>query len=246
MTALVIENLSKDFDGLKALDNINLTIAVGERRAIIGPNGAGKTTLFNLIAGALSPSSGRVYLFGREVTKLPMHRRISLGMARTFQLTNLFAGLTLRDNLLLAVQGLDWAKYNFIRPVRTYRPFWCKVQDMLEKWELADKADVLVKHISYGEQRQLEILLGLAANARLLLLDEPTAGLAPGEVAMVTSVIGRLPKETTVLFIEHETDVAFQMATWVTVLYQGKLLAEGSPEEICRNASVNEIYLGAD
>jgi branched-chain amino acid transport system ATP-binding protein len=244
LKALDVQALSKNFGGLRAIRDISLEIEEGERRAIIGPNGAGKTTLFHLISGFLFPSSGHLSLFGREVTNLQAHQRAALGMARTFQVTNLFQKLTLFDNILLGVQAIKWARFCFFRRVRSFREIMHETERLLKEWSLWEKKDVLLKNLSYGEQRQIEVIMALATKPRLLLLDEPTAGLAPAETALVTSIIKGLPREITTILIEHDMDVAFEIAERITVLHFGSILAEGSLEQIKGNPKVTEIYLG--
>lgn len=246
MTSLSIEGLSKNFGGLQALHDLSLEIQPGERRAIIGPNGAGKTTLFHLIGGQLSPSSGRISLFGREVTKLPPFRRAALGLARTFQIITLFLDLTVMENMLLAVQALDSVRFVLYRPLTGYRNIVSQARSLLEQWNLWEKRRTLVRHLSYGEQRQLEILLAVAQMPRVLLLDEPTAGLSPVETQQVVAMIQHLDPSITVLLIEHDMDVAFQVAQQITVLHNGRLLADGPPEAIRKDSTVAEIYLGVE
>ena len=246
MTSLSIEALSKNFGGLQALYNLSLEIQPGERRAIIGPNGAGKTTLFHLIGGQLSPSSGRIFLFGREVTKLPPFRRAALGLGRTFQITTLFLNLTVMENMLLAVQALDSVRFVFYRPLTGYRNILIQARRLLEQWNLWEKRRALVRQLSYGEQRQLEILLALAPMPKVLLLDEPTAGLSAAETQQVVAMIQHLDPSITVLLIEHDMDVAFQVAQRITVLHHGRLLADGPPEAIRKDSTVAEIYLGVE
>jgi len=244
LKALDVQALSKNFGGLRAIRDISLEIEEGERRAIIGPNGAGKTTLFHLISGFLFPSSGHLSLFGREVTNLQAHQRAALGMARTFQVTNLFQKLTLFDNILLGVQAMKWARFCFYRRVKGFREIMRETESLLKEWSLWEKKDVLLKNLSYGEQRQIEVIMALATKPRLLLLDEPTAGLSPAETASVTSIIKGLPREITTILIEHDMDVAFEIAEKITVLHFGSILAEGSLEQIKGNPKVMEIYLG--
>ena len=243
--ALTVDRLTKNFGGLTAVNDVGLTIESGERRALIGPNGAGKTTLFNLISGTLAPSSGRMLLFGEDVTGLPPYARAGLGLARTFQITTLFRGLTVLDNVLLAVQALDPAKRVFYRRRRAFPRLLDRAHALLEQWRLAAQADVPVRELSYGEQRQLEIIMAMASEPKLLLLDEPTAGLAPAETTAVTGIIKRLPRDLAMLVIEHDMDVAFELADRITVLNQGRVLTEGDGPAIRKNPQVNEIYLGS-
>jgi branched-chain amino acid transport system ATP-binding protein len=244
VTSLTLDGLSKSFGGLLALSNLSLTIEAGERRAIIGPNGAGKTTLFHLIGGQVSPSSGRVVLFDQDVTTLPPFRRAALGLARTFQITTLFINLTVMENMLLAVQALDSIRFVVHRPLAGYPTILGRARRLLEQWNLWDRRRALVRELSYGEQRQLEILLALAQTPRVLLLDEPTAGLSPPETQQVVGMIHQLDPDITVLLIEHDMDVAFQVAQRITVLHQGRLLVDGPPEAIRKDQLVTEIYLG--
>ena len=243
---LVLESLTKEFGGLMAVDHLNLEIRAGERHGIIGPNGAGKTTLFNLICGELSPTGGRVIHFGEDVTRLPTYKRTGLGISRTFQINNLFPKLTVRQNILLAAQGLDRAKYVMYRPISSYDYLYDKTRSILEEFDLWDKREVRVENLSYGEQRQIEICLALIGNPRLLLLDEPTAGLSRAETLSFTSSLKKLNSEMTILLIEHDMDVAFELAENITVLQMGKLVASGDKEDIKANKTVQEIYLGTE
>jgi len=244
LNALETQSLSKNFGGLWAIRDVSLKIEGGERRAIIGPNGAGKTTLFHLISGFLFPSSGHISLLGREVTRLQPHQRAALGIARTFQVTNLFQKLTLFENILLGVQAIQKARFCFYRPVGSFRKMMGDTERLLKDWNLWEKKDVFLKNLSYGEQRQVEVIMSLATKPRLLLLDEPTAGLSPAETVLVTSIIKGLPREITTILIEHDMDVAFEIAEQITVLHFGSILAEGSLEQIQGNPKVSEIYLG--
>ena len=246
MNALGVEGLIKDFGGLRAVDHITLSVAPGERLAILGPNGAGKTTFFNIVTGLLAPSSGRITLLGHDVTRLPTHRRAQLGLARTFQITTLFSHLTVHDSVLLAVQASDAARFTLHRPVTAYPRLFERTEALLSEWGLHDRRNALTKHLSYGEQRQLELVLALAGTPKVLLLDEPTAGLSPAETASVSTMIRRLPRETTILLTEHDMDVAFDLVDRIVVLFQGRILAQGTKEEIRNNPEVAEIYLGTD
>ena len=243
---LVVENLTKNFGGLRAVDSVNLTIQPGERRVLMGPNGAGKTTLFNMISGVYSASEGRILLFGKNVTPLPPYRRAALGIARTYQVTNLFPNLTVAENILMACQALTRTKFVMFRPVASYRHLQERCHELLREFALWDKRDEKVKNLSHGDQRQIEVALALAEQPRLLLLDEPAAGLSSAETHTLTLLLKKLDPKITILLIEHDMDVAFEFAERITVLYQGKFLAEGSKEEIKNNPTVQEIYLGAE
>jgi len=242
--ALNLQGLCKAFGGLRAVENVALSVTPGERRALIGPNGAGKTTLFNLISGELPPSGGRITLFGRDVTPLPPHRRAALGLARTYQITNLFPSLTVLENLLLAVQALERTKLVLLKPISSYRHLYARARVTLESVGLADKEGEAVKNLSHGEQRQMEIAMALAGQPRLLLLDEPAAGLSPAESRMMIALLKRLDGGITLIVIEHDMDVAFALTDRVTVLHNGSVVADGSRDEVKANALVREIYLG--
>ncbi len=216
----------------------------GERRALIGPNGAGKTTLFNLVAGVLPVSAGRITLFGHDVTRMMPHRRAALGLTRTFQISNLFPSLTVRENCVLAVQALSPVKLAMHRRLSGYHDLHARAEETLAAVGLAERAGATVRNLSHGEQRQLEIALALAGRPRLLLLDEPTAGLSPAESASMARLLGRLDPAITVLIIEHDMDIALDLARHVTVLHYGRVIADGTPDEVRANALVREIYLG--
>jgi branched-chain amino acid transport system ATP-binding protein len=190
--ALRVEGLSKNFGGLHAVEDVSLSVEAGERRAIIGPNGAGKTTLFNLITGELPPSSGKVSLFGKEITHMPLHRRVHVGLARTFQINNLFLKLSVLDNVLLGVKARQGYGFQMFRAMGAYTDTFGRAARLLERGGLWGKRHLPVNALSYGEQRQIEIILALASEPRVLLLDEPTAGLAASESREVTSAIQRL------------------------------------------------------
>ena len=243
--ALSVSDLSKAFGGLRAVEGVELSVAPGERRALIGPNGAGKTTLFNLISGDLSPSGGHIALFGRDVTGLPPNRRAALGLARTYQITNLFPSLTVLENLLLAVQALERTKLSLLRPITSYPHLYARAHAILDSVGLPDKSEEVVRNLSHGEQRQMEIALALACRPRLLLLDEPTAGLSPAESRMMTGLLKQLDDGITLLVIEHDMDVAFELTDRVTVLHNGKVVADGSGDEVKADPLVREIYLGS-
>jgi ABC-type branched-subunit amino acid transport system ATPase component len=243
--ALRLEAVSKSFGGLRAVDGVELAVRPGERRALIGPNGAGKTTLFNLIAGALPASTGRITLFGHDVTGMSQHRRAALGLARTFQITNLFPTLTVLDNARLAAQARTSARFAMLRPLRRYADLESRAREALAAVGLGDRADTRVRHLSHGEQRQLEIALALAGQPRVLLLDEPAAGLSQAEAQLMTALLHRLDPAITLLIIEHDMDIALQVARQVTVLHYGRVIADGTREAVKADPTVREIYLGA-
>jgi branched-chain amino acid transport system ATP-binding protein len=242
--ALELRGLSKSFGGLRAVRDVTLKIMPGDRKAIIGPNGAGKTTLFNLITGIFPATSGQVLLFGRDVTSLPSHRRTALGMARTFQITSLFPKLTVLDNVLLAIEGLRPSKFVMWRFLSSYRDVYDKAHGLLERARFLDRKDTEVRYLSHGEQRQLEIVLGLASDPKILLLDEPAAGLSSGESAEMAEFLLGLDSNLALLLIEHDMDVVFDVADHISVLHFGEVLETGPTEQIRKSAKVQEIYLG--
>ncbi len=242
--ALRLVGLGKSFGGLQALRHIDLELGAGERHAIIGPNGAGKTTLFNVITGILPVTTGRVLLFGEDVTGWSSQRRTALGMARTFQITSLFPKLTVLDNVLLAVNGLRSTKFVGWRFLSSYREVYDKARALLGDAGFLDRQNVEVRHLSHGEQRQLEIVLGLASDPKILLLDEPAAGLSSGESQEMARFLGRLDCRLGILLIEHDMEVVFDVADRVTVLHFGEVLETGAAADIRRSDRVREIYLG--
>ncbi len=244
--ALECKGLTKKFGGLEALKNVCLKVEEGERRAIIGPNGAGKTTLFRLISGEYPATSGSVRLFGKDVTKLPAYKRTSLGLGRTFQITSLFPPLTVIDNLILAQMGLEGSKYSMLKPLCLYRHFYDKAHAIVEYMGMGDRKNERVKNLSHGEQRQIEIGMALITNAKVLLLDEPTAGLSPAESKLITKMIKDLEPNITILIIEHDMDVAFEVSSFITVLNLGEIFAEGTQSEVQKNKGVQEIYFGGE
>ena len=243
--ALRLDRVSRAFGGLQAVDAVALTVDPGERRALIGPNGAGKTTLFNLISGVLPVSAGRISLFGRDVTGAPAHQRAALGLARTFQITNLFPDLTVLENCLLAVQAHSPVRFSMLRPVMGYPALLEGARAALGRLELGGLAGAVVRNLSHGEQRQLEIALALAGQPRVLLLDEPTAGLSPAESRLMAGLLRRLEPAITVLMIEHDMDIALELSDMVTVLHYGRVIADGPRERVKADPQVKEIYLGA-
>jgi branched-chain amino acid transport system ATP-binding protein len=241
---LILENVVKNFGGLRAIDDVSIRVEPGQRRAIIGPNGAGKTTLFNLITGELPVTAGRILLSGRDITSMPAHARIGAGLGRTYQITNVFPGLTVGENIQLAAQGLSRTKFSFHRPIPRDGQIHDKVFKTLEDLQLTRVTDVMASDLSYGEQRQLEIALALAGEPIVLLLDEPGAGLGAAERAAIAALIRRLPAELTVVLIEHDMDLALGLVDWVTCLHYGAVIVEDAPNRIRENEEIREIYLG--
>jgi branched-chain amino acid transport system ATP-binding protein len=241
---LELKGLSKSFGGLHAVRDVDLSVFPGDRKAIIGPNGAGKTTLFNVVTGVLPASSGAVRLKGKDVTSSASHRRTALGMARTFQVTSLFPKLTVLDNVLLAIMGLKPGKLVMWQPLSSYRDVIEKARGLLENAGYWDRRDVEVRNLSHGEQRQIEIVLGLASDPAILLLDEPAAGLSSGESQEMASFLKRLDPTLAILLIEHDMDVVFGFADRISVLHFGRIVEEGAAHEIRGSAKVREIYLG--
>jgi branched-chain amino acid transport system ATP-binding protein len=243
---LELKGLCKSFGGLQAVRDVTLTIMPGDRKAIIGPNGAGKTTLFNVITGIYPASAGHIVLFGQDVTGWPSHRRTALGMARTFQVTSLFPKLTVLDNVLLAINGLRRSKFVMWRFLSSYKEVYEKAYHLLEQVGFLDRKDVEVRNLSHGEQRQLEIVLGLASDPKILLLDEPAAGLSSGESTEMAEFLMKLDPGLAILLIEHDMDVVFDVADQISVLHFGEVLETGTPQQIHASAKVQEIYLGTD
>jgi len=244
MTAVEVDNLAKVFGGLRAVDGVTLRVEPGERRALIGPNGAGKTTLFHCVTGTLTASSGHVRLFGDDVTSLPEYRRTERGMGRTFQITNVFADLTLAENLALAVVGTDHRKWICHRPLSAFPDIRVRSLAGLEAVGLKDRADHPVRLLSYGERRQLELAVALATAPKVLFLDEPCAGLSPSERTRIFNMIRALPRDITLVIIEHDMDVALGLADRVTVMNRGQVMVEGTPDEVQRNPQVRDVYFG--
>jgi branched-chain amino acid transport system ATP-binding protein len=236
--------LGRRFGGVHAVRGVDLEIAAGERRAILGPNGAGKSTLFNLIAGDIAPTEGTVELFDRDVTRMAVRRRVRLGLGRTYQASRVLAGLSVGDNLYLAVLG---TQRGHLRPLRSRadRGRRQRALDVAAQVGLGGRLDELAGSLSHGEQRQLEVGLALAPSPRLLMLDEPAAGLSRAERAVLTQTLLDLDPEVTLIIIEHDMDVALTVAHRVTMLHQGALLLEGTPAEIRASRLVHDLYLGS-
>lgn len=227
------------------LQDISFTLEQGGPRVvIIGPNGAGKTTLFNVITGEISPSGGHVYLFSRDVTSMQCHRRTHHGLGRTFQIVDLFADFTVMENTLLALQAHTTSCFHMIRPLRSYRNLYDRGKTLLERFGLWEKRDFPIRALSHGEMRHVELILGLAMEPKILLLDEPTAGLTSSESDRLANLVQNLSREITLVMIEHDMKVAFGLAERMIVLHNGEILADGAPEMIRANSKVKEVYLG--
>jgi branched-chain amino acid transport system ATP-binding protein len=241
---LRLEGVSRRFGGLVAVDGVSLTLGPRRRLAVIGPNGAGKTTLFRLIAGDVPLSQGRIFLFGREVTRLPAHRRARLGLSRTFQVSNLFAGLSVLDNVRLAAQAGQPGRWRRLGPVRPGDRVGLAAMEALERAGIAARAGDRVAELSHGEQRQLEVALALATGPRLLLLDEPAAGLSAGERSRLRELLGSLPDSLPLLLIEHDMTLALSLADEVLCLHNGRPIALGPPDRVRGDPTVQAVYLG--
>jgi branched-chain amino acid transport system ATP-binding protein len=241
---LEIEDLSKRFGGVVASDAIALAVPQGELHAIIGPNGAGKTTLIGQLAGEIAPDAGRIRFAGRDITGLPIFRRSQLGLARSFQITSLFLDFTVLDNVALAVQAHAGHSFRFWRDARSQSELRAPARAALSRVGLAERGDVIVSNLSHGEHRQLEIAMALATAPRMLLLDEPMAGMGPDESARMVKTLRELKRELTILLIEHDMEAVFALADRITVLVYGRIIASGTPEAIRANAEVRQAYLG--
>ena len=241
---LALRGVSKRFGNLRVLEDVSFTVRAGERRGIIGPNGAGKSTLFNVIAGELPLTSGTVELLGHDVTKTTVHGRARMGLARTFQTTTLFPRLTVLENIVLALQAASPERFQCVLPRTRYSAREDEALELLARVGLDARARLAVDSLAYGEKRQIEILMGIAQRPKLLLLDEPTAGLAPSDASLVTEMLKRDQSGTTMVLIEHDMSVVFDVVERLTVLHHGRVVADGLLEEIRADQNVQDIYLG--
>jgi branched-chain amino acid transport system ATP-binding protein len=242
--ALSLVDVSKVFGGLRAVSRVSLEVAVGERRVMIGPNGAGKTSLFHCISGAHQATEGRILCFGQDITRLAEHERTLCGIGRTFQISSVFVDLTVVENVALAFLGVQSRKWNCWNPFRSLPGVIAKAEEKIRLVGLAGRETLPVKSLSYGERRQLELALALANEPRLLLLDEPCAGLSPAERTKLSRLIKDLPRSITMLMIEHDMDIALALADRVTVLNRGEVMLEGTADEVRTNPQVREVYFG--
>jgi branched-chain amino acid transport system ATP-binding protein len=241
---LTVDGLTKRFGGVIASDNVALVVEAGELHAIIGPNGAGKTTLIGQLAGEISPNAGRIHFGGQDITARPVHDRSLLGLARSFQITSLFSHFSAVDNVALAVQAHAGHSFRFWRAARAEPELREPARAALERVGLGHRADAAVASMSHGEHRQLELAMALATGPRMLLLDEPMAGLGPDESARMVKTLRELKRELTILLIEHDMEAVFALADRITVLVYGRVIASGDPASIRANAEVRQAYLG--
>ena len=242
--AVELVELTKTFGGVHAVEKVSMKVPMGQRRVLIGPNGAGKTTLFNCITGTIRPSAGRIFLFQKDVTHMVEHHRTAMGIGRTYQITNVFLKLNVVENVLLAVQGTTRQKWIPHRPVECFPESLARATEELDRVGLANRASIPVRYLSYGERRQLELALALASRPRVLFLDEPASGLSPAERQRIAEIIAQLPRHITLILIEHDMSVALGLADQVAVLHRGRVILEGTPDEIRANPEVREVYLG--
>jgi branched-chain amino acid transport system ATP-binding protein len=241
--ALTLENVTRAFGALRAIEDVSLSVAAGERRAILGANGAGKTTLFNAVTGDFPPTAGRVLFFGEDITELPPYERIRRGLRRTYQSSLLLRDLSVRDNLFLAARGITRGRFSFVR-ARASHPTQVATNDLLDRVRLSHVAEQPVALLSHGQQRQLEIGMALAGAPRLILFDEPAAGLSPAERRELVSLLLAFPPHMGYVLIEHDLDIALRVVERVTVMHNGRVLKHGTPDEIENDADVQAIYLG--
>jgi branched-chain amino acid transport system ATP-binding protein len=241
--ALELRGLTKMFGALAAISDVTMTVASGERRAVLGSNGAGKTTLFNCITGDFLPTSGTIRMFGEDVTRFPAHERIRRGLRRTYQISLLFGGLSVIDNVGLACRGVSRSRFSLLRPGKG-DPLIARAEELIEAVHLTAVAGTLVSELSYGQQRQLEIALALAGAPRFILFDEPAAGLSPTERGDLVRILTNLPSHIGYIIIEHDMDVALRVAQSVTMMHNGAIFKEGTPQEIENDEEVQQLYLG--
>jgi branched-chain amino acid transport system ATP-binding protein len=246
MEALRVEHLSKNFGGVYAVKEVSFRVETGEHVAIIGPNGAGKTTLFNLLSGQLSPSAGRIFFLGQDVTHTPAHLRTHMGMARSFQIASLFPDLSVMTNAMLALQGTRPSRFQMFRSSASYKDVVAKAGDLLGSMGLWEKRSQPACSISYGEQRKLEIALSVASEPKLMLMDEPSSGLTSSESSDITNRIRNLGTNITVIVVAHDMDLVFGVAQRIIVLHYGETIIEGNCEEIRTAPKVKEIYMGTE
>jgi branched-chain amino acid transport system ATP-binding protein len=241
--ALELDGVGRQFGALVALEGIVMKVAAGERRAVLGSNGAGKTTLFNTITGDFLPTAGNIKFFGEDITNFPVHERIRRGLRRTYQISQLFGGLSIRDSVFLACRGVSRGRFSLLRPAVDDATM-AQADRIIHATHLDRLKDTLISALSHGEQRQLEIALALAGAPRFILFDEPAAGLSPAERGGLVEILNSLPSHIGYIIIEHDLDVALKVSTYVTMMHNGRMFKEGTPEEIENDPQVQAIYLG--
>jgi branched-chain amino acid transport system ATP-binding protein len=241
--ALELEGVGRQFGALVAMDGISMKVAAGERRAVLGSNGAGKTTLFNTITGDFLPTAGNIKFFGEDITNFPVHERIRRGLRRTYQISQLFGGLSVRDSVFLACRGVSRGRFSLLRPAVDDATMG-QADRIIRATHLDRLKDTLISALSHGEQRQLEIALALAGAPRFILFDEPAAGLSPAERSGLVEILNSLPSHIGYIIIEHDLDVALKVSTYVTMMHNGRMFKEGTPAEIENDPQVQAIYLG--
>jgi branched-chain amino acid transport system ATP-binding protein len=244
MKALAVHHVTAQFGGVRAVNDVAMELAVGERRVLLGPNGAGKTTLFNIIGGQLRPKQGSVSLFGMDVTQFTSAQRAHAGLARTFQIMTLFPNMSVEENIYLAAQAGSPVRYAMLRDAEAVRDTVDRVRTLLADWRFTAERTTAVRDLSYGERRKLDLAMALAGQPRLLLLDEPTAGLSTSETENVVALLCGLRDDVTVLVIEHDMDVAFEIGEQFTIMHQGSVIADGPADAVRSNAQVQSIYFG--
>ena len=242
--ALVLVRVTRAFGALRAVDDVSISVAAGQKYAVLGSNGAGKTTLFNAITGDFPPTAGSIHFFGEDITRLPPFERIRKGLRRTYQSSLLFRDLSVRDNLFLAVRGVSSNRYSLLRQ-RAGHASRVATEDLLDRVRLSHIGDELVANLAHGQQRQLEIGMALAGAPRLILFDEPAAGLSPAERRELVALLRALPAHMSYVLIEHDLDIALRVVEKVTVMHNGRVLRTGSPDEIENDAEVQAIYMGS-
>jgi branched-chain amino acid transport system ATP-binding protein len=241
---LEIKGLYKHFGGVVAVDRVDLAVKAGEVHALIGPNGAGKTTLIAQVSGSLAPDAGQILFDGHDITKAPQHLRVKAGLARSYQITSIFRRFSVLDNLALAVQARSGSSFSFWRPVAGEAALFEEARAIASQVNLADRADAIAATLAHGEQRALEVGLALATRPKLVLLDEPMAGMGPEESRRMIELIGRIRAQVTVLLVEHDMDAVFRLADRISVMVNGRLIATGAPQAIKANRDVRNAYLG--
>lgn len=244
-SALLIQNISKRFGALRAVNGVTLDVEIGQVHSLIGPNGAGKTTVFNCVTGFLRPDSGRVLLKGQDVTNWPPHKLVKAGIVRTFQITKIFGEQTVLENVELAVRSRMGGNFDFFRKASNFRGAQKEAKETLGVVGLLEKAHLRGEELGHGDKRVLEVAIGLALNPEVLLLDEPTAGMSRSETERIAELVRRIAERTGILLVEHDTEVVLSISDIVTVMTQGEVIAQGPPDEISKDPKVRDAYLGA-